>query len=170
MELKKIVNYSAEIPAVISLIERTYSKDRKLARNEVHSIVNDPQIYGQMYVLWADGEIVGTITYGAYFNNGWDGDGLISYLAVHPDHRRKGYARFMVNYAIEDMKAQKLPCVAIAVGQENVVARKFWENFDFQLYARNHKSNGSLFDCYAIWLGEEDGGHFVADTSESESE
>ena len=34
MKLEKVESYSAAIPAVISLIERTYSKDRKLARNE----------------------------------------------------------------------------------------------------------------------------------------
>ena len=137
----------------------------------VHSIVNDPKIFGQMYVLWVDNKIVGTITYGAYFNHDWDGDGLISYLAVDPKYRRKGYGRFMVNYAIEDMKAQKLPCIAIAVGQSNEVAKKFWENFDFQLYAKGHESNGNRFDCYAMWLGKEDGGHFVsADSLETEDE
>ena len=80
---------------------------------------------------------------------------MISYLAVHPNHRHKGYARFMVKSALSDMKARGIPSVGILIAQHNEEAKAFWANWDFKVYQKNFKDNETLYDCYALWFKKE---------------
>ena len=142
--------------SVITLLDITFSGDRSQYRDEVHRILNEPEIYGDLYALWDDGFLVGTVSYGPCFIPEWNGEGNISHLAIHPKRRREGHGKRIVDHAIADMKAQGLPCVCITIAQDNEVAKKFWANYDFEIYYIGHKSIYGVHDCYVMWFKEGD--------------
>lgn len=145
---------STDLPAVTELLCASYDMDRERIESDLRDIVESPGVYGHIYGLWVDDALVGTVTFGPFFKEGWLGEGLICYLAVSPDHRRKGYGRFMIERAFSLMDADGVPCAVVIVGKLNTVARAFWENFDFRIYAPDWESGGEIYDCYVKWFDE----------------
>ena len=70
----------------------------------------------------ADGEIVGVLI------AGWDGwRGNMYRLAVHPDHRRHGIGRRLVDAGEEHLRRPGTRRVTALVGYDDAVAAAFWD-------------------------------------------
>ena len=161
MDFQKI--QSSDFEAVLNLLDSAFPVSRAYIENDLRDIQNQPKANGDIYGLWVDGELIGTATYGSIYGKtssqpdgeAWEGEGLIRYLAVHPEHRRKGHATRMIQRAIKDLKAVGSPCVAVGVwvSAENAVAKKIWEDFGFQEYADSFTDEfGFTHQSYALWF------------------
>ncbi len=70
----------------------------------------------------ADGEIIGALI------AGWDGwRGNMYRLAVHPDHRRRGIARRLVDAGEEHLRGLGARRVTALVADDDAVAAAFWD-------------------------------------------
>ena len=132
----------SDFKAVVDLLDTAFPVSRDFIERDLREIQKNPKANGEIHGLWVDGTLVGTATYGALYDfpssqpdgEAWEGQGLIRYLAIHPKHRRKGYATWIIKKAIEDIKQVGSPCVAICVLAEDTVAVKMWEDFGFKYY------------------------------------
>jgi ribosomal protein S18 acetylase RimI-like enzyme len=78
------------------------------------------------FVCEADGRIAGVIM------AGHDGRrGFIHHTAVHPDFRRQGIARQLVEAALAALKAEGIHKVALVVFDRNQTGNGFWEQQGF---------------------------------------
>lgn len=70
----------------------------------------------------SDGEIVGVLI------AGWDGwRGNLYRLAVHPDHRRHGIGRRLIDAGEEHLRRLGTRRVTALVGYDDAVAAAFWD-------------------------------------------
>ena len=159
MDFQKI--QSSDFQAVVDLLDSAFPVSRAYIENDLREIQNQPKANGDIYGLWVDGELIGTATYGSIYGKtssqpdgeAWDGEGLIRYLAIHPEHRRKGHATGMIQKALKDLKAVGSPCVAVCVLAEDTVAVKIWEGFGFEKYGDPYTDAfGFTHDSYALWF------------------
>ena len=161
MDFQKI--QPSDFEAVVDLLDTAFLVSRDFIERDLKEIQKHPKANGEIYGLWVDGELVGTATYGACYGKtssqpdgeAWDGQGLIRYLAIHPNHRRKGHATWIIQRAIKDLKAVGSPCVAVCVwvSAENTVVRKIWEDFGFQKYDDTFTDEfGFTQQSYGLWF------------------
>lgn len=76
------------------------------------------------------GEVEGTVV--ASCMAGYEGHrGWINYLAVHPDHRRMGLARQMMEHAEELLRAAGCPKINLQVRKTNAAVIAFYEALGF---------------------------------------
>ncbi|NOY42156.1 MAG: GNAT family N-acetyltransferase [Planctomycetes bacterium] len=59
--------------------------------------------------------------------------GYLSHLAVHPDYRRAGLARQMVQKSLSSLAAVGIPGCNIRLFTKNELGRKFWKEAGWQL-------------------------------------
>ena len=157
MKFAKVVPYSVSVAAVVSLVDLCFDADRDLLRKDIHTVLESPGIYGDVYGLW-DGEVlVGCLCYGRCYAGEWAGEGYISHLAVRPEFRRRGLATYMVDKAIADLKASGAPCVCMTVKVGSVAALSFWQRYGVMLYDPAYESDGyGMYESYVRWFGEGD--------------
>lgn len=74
------------------------------------------------------GEIVATVMVGYEGHRGW-----INYLAVSPDHQRKGFGRRMMEEAERLLRAEGCPKINLQVRGENEVVIKFYESLGYSV-------------------------------------
>ncbi len=58
--------------------------------------------------------------------------GYLSHLAVHPDYRRAGLARRMVQKSLVSLAAAGVPGCNIRLSTKNELGRAFWKKSDWQ--------------------------------------
>ena len=64
---------------------------------------------------------------------GYEGHrGWINYLAVHPDHQRKGYGRLMMQAAEERIKAKGCPKINLQVRSSNQSVIQFYQRIGYK--------------------------------------
>jgi len=73
------------------LIRRVNDPDREIDRKLLH----DP---GHLIVAVIDGAVVGSVMFGYDGHRGW-----LNYLAVKPEHQRRGLGRALVGYAEHEL-------------------------------------------------------------------
>lgn len=73
-----------------------------------------------------DGRILGSVMAGYDGHRGW-----INYLAVHPDRRRQGIGRRMMEEAERRLRAAGCPKINLQVRSKNVVAMDFYRQIGF---------------------------------------
>ena len=122
MDFQKI--QPSDVEAVVDLLDTAFPVSRAYIENDLREIQNQPKANGEIYGLWVDGERLSALQHTARCygktssqpdGEAWDGEGLIRYLAVHPEHRRKGHATWIINTAIKALKSVGSPCVAVGV-------------------------------------------------------
>lgn len=149
----------SDFQAVVDLLDTVFPVSRAFIERDLREIQKHPKANGEIHGLWVDGELVGTATYGAIYGSpssqpdgAWDGQGLIRYLAVHPEHRRKKYATWIIKKAIEDIKQVGSPCVAVSVLAEDIMGVKMWKDFGFEYYGTQKQDEYGTHHSYALWF------------------
>ena len=79
------------------------------------------------FVALLDGKVIGSIMVGYEGHRGW-----LNYLAVLPEHQRRGYGRKLVEKAVYELK--KLGClkVNLQVRRSNVSVVEFYKHLNFK--------------------------------------
>ena len=147
-----------EINEVIELLDVSFPVDRDYIERAVAEILSDPGKDGQLYRLRSsDGDLIATVTYGQLYEDGWDGESFIRFLAVHPDYRRQGHAAWIIKKIMNDVQACGSPCVAVSSLQSDKIMAGIWERRGFTVYAtracEEHPEHGHHND-YVYWFSE----------------
>jgi ribosomal protein S18 acetylase RimI-like enzyme len=82
------------------------------------------------YVWEESGRIVGNATIG--LSHGPSGTWLLSNVAVHPDYRRRGIARALVETAIKEVRRHGGRYLTLQVQSDNLGARQLYETLGFR--------------------------------------
>ena len=119
-----------DVEAVLELwavgrTEHAVTEDR---HKDVERVLD--QAPGALLVAEEDGAIVGSVIAGS---DGWRGS--LWRLAVHPSQRRRGLGLALVRAAEERFRALGIPRVQALVGDEDEMARAFWERAGYPLDA-----------------------------------
>lgn len=78
------------------------------------------------FVAREAGKLIGVILCGHDGRRGY-----IYHLAVHPDHRRGGIGKSLVDAALEALKKEKINKVALVVFASNTGGNEFWRSVGF---------------------------------------
>ena len=145
-----------EMQAVIDLLDMSFPVGKAYIQK---SLAAETEI--ETYRLRVDGELIATATYGQCFaDEGWNGESYIRFLAVHPDHRRKGHASRIIQKIMDEMKAAGSPCVCISVLSADVRLAQMWKRRGFELYSAEvvkDQPNNQSHDYYVYWLNKQGG-------------
>ncbi len=91
--------------------------DRKLARD------------GENLLVLEEGEkLIGSVMVGYEGHRGW-----VNYLAVHPDRRREGLGRLLMDEAERRLRDLGCPKVNLQVRTSNESAREFYRQIGYRL-------------------------------------
>jgi len=89
--------------------------DRKLARDG-----------DNLLVLEEDNQLIGSVMVGYEGHRGW-----VNYLAVHPDHRRQGLGRLLMDEAERRLRDLGCAKVNLQVRASNETAREFYRQIGY---------------------------------------
>jgi len=69
----------------------------------------------------------------------------INYFAVNHEYRKRGFGSYLMNHLICRCKEQKINKLQLEVSQKNIIAGKFYGNFNFSTVGirRNYYKDGS---------------------------
>ena len=96
--------------------------------NPRRDIARKLSIQADMFlVAVSKGQLVGSVMVGYSGHRGW-----INYLAVHPDHRRTGIGRFMMDEAEERLRSLGCPKINLQVRTSNSQAIEFYRRIGFK--------------------------------------
>ena len=70
--------------------------------------------------------------------------GIVHHLCVHPDHRRQGIARALVQRAEDALRNEGISKVFGLVFRDNAAANAFWENRGYTLRTNLNYRNKSI--------------------------
>lgn len=80
-------------------------------------------------------------------------EGHITNVAIHPDFRRLGYSRLMINSLISHAKACGIIALTLEVRVSNAAAISLYESFGFRtLGRRKHYYPDNKEDALIMWL------------------
>jgi ribosomal protein S18 acetylase RimI-like enzyme len=91
--------------------------DRKLARDAENLLVLDD-----------DGRLIGSVMVGYEGHRGW-----VNYLAVHPDRRRQGLGRLLMDAAERRLRDLGCPKVNLQVRASNEAAKDFYRRIGYSV-------------------------------------
>lgn len=109
---------NTDIPAVVEILDDAFPVDKK----HLQEFVKDND---SVYALKIGDTVVGTAT----FSVKNDSDGDLKLLAIHKKYRGQGYARYIVDNVVHDLKHKGCTRVYIAATDE---VSDMWEHFGFQ--------------------------------------
>jgi ribosomal protein S18 acetylase RimI-like enzyme len=123
----KIVNYKSEYQeAVVDLWKRCslVVPQNDPAEDIRKKLDFQPELF---FVALLNDRVIGSIMVGYEGHRGW-----LNYLAVLPDFQRSGYARRLVEKAIDELR--KLSClkVNLQVRRSNISAVEFYKHLGFE--------------------------------------
>ena len=73
-----------------------------------------------------DGQVIASVMVGYEGHRGW-----VNYLAVHPDHRRRGFGRQLMTHAESVLHDLGCPKLNLQVRETNLSVRGFYESLGF---------------------------------------
>jgi len=79
------------------------------------------------FIALLDGKVVGSIMVGYEGHRGW-----LNYLAVLPEHQKRGYGRKLVERAVDELKRLGCLKVNLQVRRSNVSAVEFYKHLGFK--------------------------------------
>ncbi len=98
------------------------------SNDPIKDIARKLKVDDEMFLVGlADGQIVGSIMAGYDGHRGW-----INYLAVHPDHRRGGFAARLMNEAERLLRAVGCPKINLQVRSTNTEALGFYHRIGYE--------------------------------------
>jgi ribosomal protein S18 acetylase RimI-like enzyme len=87
-------------------------------------LVFQPDLF---FVALLDGKVIGSIMVGYEGHRGW-----LNYLAVLPEHQRRGYGRKLVEKAVDELKRLGCLKVNLQVRRSNVSVVEFYKHLGFK--------------------------------------
>jgi len=122
----KIVRYGSEYRDAIVDLWRKCSlvvPQNDPVEDIQRKIVFQPELF---FVALLDGKVIGSVMVGYEGHRGW-----LNYMAVLPEHQRRGYGRRLVEKAVDELK--KLDClkVNLQVRRSNVSVVEFYKHLGF---------------------------------------
>jgi len=108
---------------------------------------------GELYRLYSHTEkaIIGYSVYGQFFDNGWGGNAYIMRIGTHPEHRRKGYADWIISAILEDLYTREKFCPAVYcdIRQSNQASMNLFTKNGFKLAQVRDEiyDDGELANC-----------------------
>ena len=87
-------------------------------------LVFQPDLF---FVALLDGKVIGSIMVGYEGHRGW-----MNYLAVLPEHQRRGYGRKLVEKAVDELKRLGCLKVNLQVRKSNVSVVEFYKHLGFK--------------------------------------
>jgi len=87
-------------------------------------LVFQPDLF---FVALLDGKVIGSIMVGYEGHRGW-----MNYLAVLPEHQRRGYGRKLVEKAVDELKRLGCLKVNLQVRRSNVSVIEFYKHLGFK--------------------------------------
>ena len=69
----------------------------------------------------------------------------INYFVVNERYRKRGFGSYLMNYLLNRCKKQNIKKILLEVSHKNIIAGKFYKNFDFSTVGirRNYYKDGS---------------------------
>ena len=69
----------------------------------------------------------------------------INYFAINHKYRERGFGTYLMNYLIRRCKKQNINKLVLEVSKKNIIAGKFYKNFNFSTVGirRNYYKDGS---------------------------
>lgn len=99
--------------------------------NPKRDIVRKLRVNPELFLVGElDGKIIATCMAGYEGHRGW-----INYLAVAPEHQRKGFAREVMQHAESLLRAAGCPKINLQVRSTNAAVIAFYEQLGFQIDA-----------------------------------
>lgn len=116
---------SADEPAVIELWTRCgLVKPQNDPRKDIR---RKSQVHPDLFLVGLlDGQIVATVMVGYEGHRGW-----INYLAVSPDHQKRGFGRRMMEEAERLLRAEGCPKINLQVRTSNTEVLAFYRAIGF---------------------------------------
>ena len=153
----KVIAYT-EMDEVIDLLDVSFPVRRDVVKRDLAKIWANPRENGKIHRLRLDGKLIATATYGQIFDGEfWNGESYIRYMAVHPDHRRKGYATKIIQKIMDDTQAVGSPSLNVSVLQSDSVCADIWKSHGFELYDTSPSEEFPEYgthDYYAYCFGD----------------
>lgn len=163
MDWKPIKN--SEFDDILDLLDVSFPVCREMINRDLQEVIDDPTPHGKIYRLKVEGnQIVGTAIYGRLYGTpksqperaAWEGQASLRYLAIHPDHRRKGYATWILNKVISDLKDAGCPGLCISIWPDDDVCRNLYKKLGFEYYEtfinEDHGIPDDKHDIYVYWF------------------
>jgi len=137
------INLNKDIPQVLELLQLAFGESldeegRRILQGQT-AVTGQPAILYRFnpmssrlsrgYVWEQDGRIVGNIT---LLNTNVNGRFLIVNVAVHPDYRRQGIARMLMNTSKEHVHQQKGREILLQVDKDNIHAINLYHELDYK--------------------------------------
>lgn len=112
---------ASDEPEVIALWQEC---DLTRAWNDPHKdIARKLTVQPELFVVGIeDGQLIASAMFGFEGHRGW-----INYLAVSPMHQRKGYARTLMQWGEEVLRARGCPKINLQVRSSNAAAIAFYQ-------------------------------------------
>jgi ribosomal protein S18 acetylase RimI-like enzyme len=123
----KIVRYSSEYQdAVVDLWRKCnlVVPQNDPVEDIQRKLVFQPDLF---FVALLDGKVIGSIMVGYEGHRGW-----MNYLAVLPEHQRRGYGRKLVEKAVDELKRLGCLKVNLQVRKSNVSVVEFYKHLGFK--------------------------------------
>lgn len=127
---------SSEFNEIFELLDISFPVSRPILQDDLNQVIKNPRGEGIIHRLKVNDQIIGTAAYGRLYDDEyWNGEGIMRYWAVHPDHRRKGYGTWILNKVMSDLRNAGSPCMVVAILSSNRTIRAFYERLGFTEYA-----------------------------------
>lgn len=123
----EIVRYSSEYQdAVVDLWRKCnlVAPQNDPVEDIQRKLVFQPDLF---FVALLDGKVIGSIMVGYEGHRGW-----MNYLAVLPEHQRRGYGRKLVEKAVDELKRLGCLKVNLQVRRSNVSVVEFYKHLGFK--------------------------------------
>jgi ribosomal protein S18 acetylase RimI-like enzyme len=78
------------------------------------------------FVAESEDKIIGTVMTGYDGHRGW-----LNYLGVHPEYRKNGCGRQLIEYSIEKLKKLDCPKINLQVRNSNTAVKEFYKKLGF---------------------------------------
>ncbi len=78
------------------------------------------------FVAESEGKIIGSVMTGYDGHRGW-----LNYLGVHPDHRKNGCGRLLIEHSIKKLKELECPKINLQVRNSNTAVKDFYKKLGF---------------------------------------
>jgi putative acetyltransferase len=115
-----------EVRALWLSCEGVKLDERSDSRGQIHFYLQRNP--GLSQVVRDDGRIVATVLCGHDGRRGY-----LSHLAVHPEYRRRGLGRLLVDICLKKLAAAGLPGCNIRLFKSNDAGRRFWRQVGWRL-------------------------------------